>query len=186
MKNHHTQTSGVQGRGSENALLAIVENNDHSTLIKLQKFSRLLNRQPDDSEVQVNQYANNARYLPISFIEMALDEMFFGQWSVRNFRYHREINELIGSLELEVVHPITGRVITRTGAAAVQVMQERNTSLSQFEDFKKKNALEGAFPKLKAQCLSNAAASLGKFFGRDLNRRLSDTYSPLIPEREVA
>ena len=35
-----------------------------------------------------------------------------------------------------------------------------------------------AFGKLKAECLKNAALSLGKVFGRDLNRKNKDTYKP--------
>lgn len=35
-----------------------------------------------------------------------------------------------------------------------------------------------AFGKLKAECLKNAALSLGKVFGRDLNRVNKDSYKP--------
>jgi len=43
---------------------------------------------------------------------------------------------------------------------------------------KKANALDMAFPKLKSECLKNAAQSLGKIFGRDLNRKNADKYQP--------
>ena len=43
---------------------------------------------------------------------------------------------------------------------------------------KKANALDMAFPKLKSECLKNAAQSLGKIFGRDLNRKNVDQYQP--------
>jgi len=43
---------------------------------------------------------------------------------------------------------------------------------------KKPNALDLAFPKLKAECLSNAAKSLGKIFGRDINRKNKDVFKP--------
>jgi hypothetical protein len=45
---------------------------------------------------------------------------------------------------------------------------------------KKSNALDMGFPKLKAECLKNAANSLGKMFGRDLNRKKSDTFKGLL------
>jgi hypothetical protein len=45
-------------------------------------------------------------------------------------------------------------------------------------DNKKANAMDLAFGKLKAECLKNAALSLGKVFGRDLNRKNKDTYKP--------
>jgi hypothetical protein len=43
-------------------------------------------------------------------------------------------------------------------------------------DNKKPNALDLAFPKLKTECIKNAALSLGKLFGRDLNRKNADVY----------
>jgi hypothetical protein len=45
-------------------------------------------------------------------------------------------------------------------------------------DNKKANAMDLAFGKLKAECLKNAALSLGKVFGRDVNRVNKDTYKP--------
>lgn len=42
-----------------------------------------------------------------------------------------------------------------------------------------------AYPKLKAECLKNAAKTLGKVFGRDLNRREKvDTYQPVLSGSE--
>ena len=41
------------------------------------------------------------------------------------------------------------------------------------------------FPKLKAECLKNAAQSLGKIFGRDLNRKQKDTFNPLLKKDET-
>ena len=43
-------------------------------------------------------------------------------------------------------------------------------------DNKKPNALDLAFPKLKTECIKNAALSLGKLFGRDLSRKNFDVY----------
>jgi hypothetical protein len=45
---------------------------------------------------------------------------------------------------------------------------------------KKSNALDMGFPKLKTECFKNACNSLGKMFGRDLNRVKSDEYNPLL------
>ena len=45
-------------------------------------------------------------------------------------------------------------------------------------DNKKSNALDLAAGKLKSECVKNAALSLGKIFGRDLNRQIQDVYQP--------
>jgi hypothetical protein len=36
------------------------------------------------------------------------------------------------------------------------------------------------FPNLKSECIKNACKSLGKIFGRDLNRKDSDDFNGII------
>lgn len=161
---------------------------------KLQQFTKQLNAEPDQNELDRTP-DGNAQYLPVSFIEMTLDEMFFGLWSTQHFQWSALINEVQGSLELVLIHPVTGETIRRTGAASIVIMvdklpddvrnkmtaQDRNLYASNPAN-KKPNALDMAFPKLKAECLKNAAQSLGKRFGRDLNRKKSDSYKPVFAQ----
>lgn len=118
--------------------------------------------------------------MPISYVESLLDELYNGLWSTRNFTTSMIANEIVGQIELEVTHPVTGQIITRTGAGAIQLTmdsapsgisgQERNLWAQDLKN-KKPNALDLAYPKLKAECIKNAAKGLGKIFGRDLNRK---------------
>jgi hypothetical protein len=151
--------------------------------LQLQEFVRRLNEPPKDSELR-NTPDNKAKFLPISFIETELDELFLGMWSTENFKWSGIGNEVQGSLELVLTHPITGKEIRRVGAGSIVIMvdalndqekaamtkQERNIYAISPEN-KKPNAMDMAFPKLKTECLKNAAQSLGKRFGRDINRR---------------
>ncbi|MDE1971448.1 MAG: hypothetical protein KGI50_07785, partial [Patescibacteria group bacterium] len=50
---------------------------------------------------------------------------------------------------------------------------------------KKPNALDLGYPKLKAECVKNAAQSLGKIFGRDINRKKADTFKPAFKSLTV-
>jgi hypothetical protein len=113
--------------------------------------------------------------------------MFFGHWRTENFKWERMANEVVGSLDLVVIHPITGYELRRTGAASIVIMVDRAPqNLDNIErnrwalnaDNKKPNALDLAFPKLKTECLKNAAISFGKLLGRDLNRKNVDMYKP--------
>ncbi len=133
-----------------------------------------------------------AKTIYISHIEMTLDEYFFGLWSTENFKWNVISNEIVGSLELVMTHPVTGQVFRRVGAAAVTIMVDavpqeikdnpklRNEWALDVSN-KKPSALDMGFPKLKAECVKNAANSLGKLFGRDLNRKdvNVDEFSPL-------
>lgn len=169
--------------------------------IRCQTFTAALNRLPPAESIAETP-DGNASTVVISHIEMSLDEMFFGLWDTVDFRYQQVANEIIGSLLLVVTHPVTGKEIKRTGAAAIQIMvdatpeelkynaadnkevqakkkRERNKWALDVEN-KKPSALDMSFPKLKAECLKNAAQSLGKLFGRDLNRRQADNFNGLL------
>lgn len=174
------------------SVIALTTQNDQDLLMKLQKFQALLNKEPDLSAIDKT-YDGKAKTVTISHIEMTLDEVFFGQWSTVNFKWSGIANEVQGSLELVLVHPISGREIRRTGAASIVITvdevpesvkknpQEKNRWALN-TDNKKPNAMDLAHPKLKAECTKNAAQSLGKLFGRDLNRKPQnvDQYKPLI------
>ena len=156
------------------------------TLDSLQKFQTRLNSAPSELAVESTP-DRKAQTVVISHIEMTLDELFFGQWKTENFKWNAIANEVQGSIELVAVHPVTGFEIRRTGAASIIIMVDRvpdgvaGTERNQWAlnpSNKKANALDMAFPKLKSECLKNAAQSLGKIFGRDLNRKNVDQYQP--------
>jgi len=147
--------------------------------MSLERFMKALNTSPPDAEIYTNPHAGGVKYLPISYVEMSLDEMFFGLWKTENFRFQVMVNEIVGSIDLHVKHPITGEWIVRTGASATMIRQQKGATISEV-DKKIHNALEMDMPHLKADCIANAARSLGKLFGRDLNRKFTDNYRPLI------
>lgn len=162
--------------------------------IQLQDFTKRLNNDPNPAEFDKTP-DGKASYLPISFIEMSLDELFLGQWGTENFKWSAITNEVQGSLELVLTHPITGKEIRRTGAASIVITvdsidQEAKDSMSKQArnlyalnpENKKPNALDMGFPKLKAECLKNASSSLGKLFGRDINRKKKDVFRPALKE----
>jgi hypothetical protein len=152
----------------------------------LQKFQQMLNAEPDELGIESTP-DRKARTLVISHVETTLDEMFFGHWRTENFKWSTIANEVQASLELVVIHPISGYELRRVGAASVIIMVDRvpdgvtgidRNRWALNPDNKKANAMDLAFGKLKAECLKNAALSLGKVFGRDLNRINKDTYKP--------
>lgn len=155
---------------------------------KAVELLRTLHAEPDKSEVQTNTFANNTKYLPISFLEMKLDELFYGLWETRNFTTKVVANEIVGEIELRIFHPDFKIWLSRIGAGAVQVQFSKGTSFMDMAN-KIQNTLTKDYPHLKAECIRNACLSLGKAFGRDLNRKLIDQYNPPVPdmtEEEIA
>lgn len=145
---------------------------------KLQNFVNKLNTEPNQSELQATP-DGKAKSLPISFVEMTLDEYFFGLWSTEGFKWSVIANEIVGSIDLIVTNPVSGAQIRRVGAASIQIMVDKGTDPLNVNN-KKANALDMGFPKLKAECTKNAAQSLGKLLGRDVNRKHADTFNGLI------
>jgi len=150
--------------------------------LELQNFLQRLNREPDPKELEKTP-DGKAKTLPISFVEMTLDEIYLGQWSTEHYTTRQIVNEVCGELELVLIHPVTGMEIRRVGAASIIIMTDKvpDTVTGQARNEwalspsnKKYNALDLGYPKLKAECVKNAAQSLGKIFGRDLNRKKSD------------
>ena len=173
----------------------IVQKQSANELLKIQKFVSSLNNSDPISGVEPTP-DNKAKTLTISHVEMTLDEYFFGLWSTENFKWSVIQNEVVGSLDLIVVHPMNGMFIRRTGAASIIIQVDKvpdeikNNSKARnihalSPENKKPNALDMGFPKLKAECLKNAAQSLGKIFGRDLNRKQKDTFNPLLKKDET-
>lgn len=157
-----------------------------SVMEALQKFTQRLNQEPPMESIEPTP-DRKAQTVVISHVEMTLDELFFGQWSTMNFTWSAIANEVQGSLELRCIHPVSGQVITRTGAASIVITVDKvpdeikddarlRNEWALSASNKKPNALDLAFPKLKAECLKNAALSLGKIFGRDLNRKVKDQF----------
>lgn len=145
--------------------------------VELDFVNSMLNASPKESEVKINAQAGNSKYLPVSFVEMTLDEIFGGLWQTKNFTSQVVANEIIGTIELGVFHPVLKEWIWRTGAGAVMIQQSKGSQITDI-GAKIKNTLVKDFPHLKAECLKNAARSLGKVFGRDLNRSFEDQYTP--------
>ena len=144
-----------------------------------QDFQRRLNLEPNPAEFDKTP-DGNAQTLPISFVEMTLDEMFLGQWELSEVNYSQIFNEVVGTGILTVWHPVTNRPIKRAGFASVVITQDKDALVSEFNMTKKKNALDLSFPKLKAEIVKNAAQSLGKIFGRDINRKKKDVFKPTL------
>ena len=173
----------------------VVQKQTADELLRIQKFASSLNHSDPISGVEPTP-DNKAKTLTISHVEMTLDEYFFGLWSTENFKWSVIQNEVVGSLDLIVVHPMNGMFIRRTGAASIIIQVDKvpeeikgNSKLRNEwalnASNKKQNALDMGFQKLKAECLKNAAQSLGKIFGRDLNRKQKDTFNPLLKKEEL-
>lgn len=138
--------------------------------------------------------------IPISYIESKLDEIYSRQWGYKQCDYCVVVNELCCDVMIYVIDPQTQREIVRAGTAAVQIMmdsvpdrlkfmpadtperileeeaktKERNAWALDLQN-KKPFALSLQRPATKSRSLKNACKSLGITFGRNLNRKQTDS-----------
>lgn len=169
------------------------------TFKSLEDFTRLINEAPPKEGLQKTP-DGKADTLTISHVEATLDEVYLGQWGTTDVNIQVVANEILVWLTLWVIHPLTKIKIERSGFAAVQITvdkapdeiknnyQEKNRWALNLDN-KKPNACYLAFPKAKSEAIKNAAKTLGKIFGRELNRKVEDTpedfYSDLIDATEA-
>jgi hypothetical protein len=163
----------------------VQKSNNLAQFEAIEGFRKLINELPPAQFLEKTP-DGRADSVCISYIEAKLDEIYLDQWGMEDETVQFFANEAIMSATLWVIHPVTGRKITRLGCAAIQIMVDKvpdnikydakakNTWALDMAN-KKPNALTLNFPKLRALTLKNAAKSLGNVFGRNLNRKLEDT-----------
>jgi len=153
----------------------------------LQIYTKHLNKSPDKTKIMKLDVGGGRQilYLPISHIEMLLDQYFFGLWETFNFKWQLIANEVVASIQLKVYHPKLHIWLTRTGTGSVPIQQTSGSKIADILHEKIKNTLVKDFPHLEAECIKSAAHKLGKVFGRDLNRKEEDFYTPIIPDEST-
>lgn len=164
-----------------------VMNIDRSVLEQIQGFQKkFLQKNPNPKEVKINAMANNSKYLPISFVQMTMDEIFFGLWEDYDYKTSVIANEICGSITVRFFHPTAKVWLRRTGAASVpiQMKSKEKGGDGDITNIRNKiiNGLVKDYPHVKSACITNACQSIGKIFGRDLNREFEDQYNPVINE----
>ena len=147
---------------------------------KLQNLIHLLNKAP--GKVMTDQ---KAPYIPISYIENGLDEVFFGQWDLTVVKYEVIANSLVVHVKLEVTNPVTGKVQKRDGLGAVPIRLKADSNPTDMSNIQY-DSIKTGLPAAKAYAFKNAVQTLGKQFGRDVARKEDrvDTYNPLIDNDE--
>ena len=134
----------------------------------IENLDEILNSEPKKEWLKEHEQISKYKYLPVQKVEFLLHRLFKG--------VHFEVRHLIKDNDCSVsvrVHYTNrdGEKIFQDGVASCQI--------------NKLQPAEMALPKAKSVAIINAARSMGKIFGRDLNRSdesLSIVTTPVIDE----
>lgn len=147
-----------------------------SNIVKIDR-KQLLNQKPKKEWVKVNPYSNNSQYLPIERIEFLLRKFYLDhRIEVKDIK--NMFNGIVCSVR---IHLLTEDGWTFTdGVGASQIQTKKGTSPADLANINN-NAIEMCAPKARAEAIKNAAKSLGRIFGADLNRKEDIDYLTLQP-----
>lgn len=143
-------------------------------LEKVGEFQAILNNEPKENEIEENNLANNALYVPIGVIEKKLDQLFGGLYRISCLEFKQIANEIVVIARIEYFHPIAGVWLHRDGVGGAQIRWAKGVDITDMNG-KYKNALVADAPHAYAEAIKNAAKKIGNSFGRNLNR--DDDYS---------
>lgn len=107
-------------------------------------------------------------YQPVSHLRDLLDEIYDGEWSWDLDRETIGKGEAIAKGTLSFRHPGTGGVVHRSGTAALPLSK----------------GLRLDYPKLSSGAFTNACKSIGRVFGRELNKDKDDVPVILVEKEE--
>lgn len=138
-------------------------------------YLKELSKNPNQKAIKRNEFANNAEYLEIGYIEAQLDRLFLNwDWEVQNVQQIANGIVVNGNL---TVTTYTGTKIKRSGVAGVEIQTIKGATELNPSTISRK-AMDRDAGRADAYALKNAASKLGNAFGRSLNRGFKFEHQP--------
>lgn len=169
-------------------LPTILELRDDQTLALREQdnaLNVLLNEPPPDAWIAEHPYAKGVRFIPIARLEWLMTRIFV-KWYVEVRQINLIANSIGVTVRIHYLNPTdsTWQWMDGVGAVAMQVDKEAGaTDFSQI----KSNAVQIGLPAAKSYAFKDAVETIGKLFGKDLNRRDLIDYRSMLnqfPEDE--
>lgn len=118
---------------------------------------------------QGNERSVPTEFIPIEKVELLLT-MIYQDWDVEVLREGALFNSVYCAVRVHYRHPITGTMRYVDGVGAVAVQTDGGKAASDLAAIKS-NAIQIGLPAAKTYAQKDAVESLGRIFGKDLNRR---------------
>jgi hypothetical protein len=146
--------------------------------LQLQKENELvvlLNQEPNPSWIKEHPTAANVKYIPIGIIEWLLTYIFIN-WKVEIRESKLLANSVCVTVRLYYRDPISGEEKWTDGIGAAALQVNKGEAASDFDKIKAAAVMIAA-PMAKTYAIKDAAETLGRLFGKDLNRKEGMEYN---------
>lgn len=156
-------------------LAELIEHSEDT--LKQNKLMVLLNQEPPAKWLKTHPMTKTL-YLPIERVEFMLSAIF-GKWWVEVLHTSILANSVAATIRLHVINPVTKQAEWTDGVGAAPIQTDSGAGATDWS--KVKNAgVQMALPMAKSYALKDAAETLGKLFGKDLNRKDHLSYDSLL------
>lgn len=163
----------------ENALAVILNSPPKAEWLKKHPMAKKKNAQGESV---------SAEYIPIERIEYLLTRIFI-QWRVEIKDSKLIGNSVVVTVRLHYKDPLSGEWLWQDGIGATQLQTDAGAGAIEFDKLKS-SAVQMAAPSAESYAVKDAAAKIGRIFGKDVNRREDISYTELLgkfdtPEKAV-
>ena len=150
---------------------------------KLENFNKIIHRNLNESEVK--SFKGKFDYMPIDFMEMKADRIFFGMWKWELLWEPKLIvNEIQVCGRFHFLHPTIHQWLFRDGIGVAQIRFQKNTDWTDISN-KIQNSLQLDIPHAEADAMKSAMMKLGNSFGRNLRRNEVSEYEPMYKQEAL-
>ena len=147
----------------------------------------LLNEPPSDTWIAEHPYAKGVRFIPIARLEWLMTRVFI-KWHIEVREVSLIANSIGVTVRVHYLNPTNGEWQWMDGVGAVAMQVDKEAGATDFSRIKS-NAVQIGLPAAKSYAFKDAVETIGKLFGKDLNRRDLIDYRPMLtqfPEDEPA
>jgi len=143
---------------------------------KQDTFNWLMNQQPSQKWIKVNEFAGKSAYIPIGIIETLLQKIL-KEFRIEIIREGVMFNAVYVTVRLHYISPVTDQWTYHDGTGAQELQTKKGASPADLSAINK-GAVQMSLPAAKSYAIKDAAEHLGALFGRDLNRKEVIGYKP--------
>lgn len=160
------------------ALADLYSDAEKAILNRTNDLTVLLNQEPNKTWIKDHPTAANVKYIPIGIIEWLLTYIFV-TWHVEIRETKLIANSVCVTIRLFYRDPITGEEKWTDGVGAAALQVNKGEMASDFDKIKSAAVMIAA-PMAKTYAIKDAAETLGRLFGKDLNRKEEMGYDQFL------